>query len=141
MARLDRREKVALDNAYRFFREVMRNGSAPDLYRLANCLKTISNAMTASQTSEFKLTTRLWRRIQETLMDKLLASFPAHIIILSNQGEALGAKELVPEDALVEVHPQGLRRSDDSFRLEIRLFHPLTQARLKKAWKEKEGTT
>lgn len=140
MARIDRREKIALDNAYRFFKEVVKEERTPELYRLANCLKTISNALRAPETSEFKLTTRLWRRIQETMLDKLLATFPTHVIILSAKGQALQSKESVPEDAFVEIHPQGLRRADDAFRLELKHFPPLTQVRLRKVWKEKGGT-
>jgi hypothetical protein len=139
MARIDRREKTALDNAYRYFKEVVREDRSPDLYKLANCLKTVSNALKTPQTAEFKLTTRLWRRIQETLLDKMLGSFPTHVIVLSDQGNALEIKEHIPEDALVEVHPQGLRRADDAFRLEIKNFPPLTRTRLKKIWKEKSG--
>ena len=141
MARIDRREKIALDNAYRFFREVVKEEQTPDLFKLANCLKTITHALRVPQTSEFKLTTRLWRRIQETMLDKLLGSFPTHVIILSANGEALPSKESIPEDSLVEVHPQGLRRADDAFRVELRNFPSLTQARLKKVWRDKGGTS
>ena len=76
MARMDRRDKLALNDAYRFFKAVMKEHRTPDLHKLANSLKTISNALKFSETGQFKLTTRLWKHIQQSLFDKLITSFP-----------------------------------------------------------------
>jgi hypothetical protein len=141
MARIDRREKLALDAAYRFFRAVVKDQRSPDLFTLANSLKTISNALRAPQNGEFKLTIRLWERIEETLFDKLFGAFPTHVILLSEVGQVIPGGQPIPDDATVEVHPHGLRRSDDVFSIAIKNLHPLTQLRLRKVWKEKGGTT
>jgi hypothetical protein len=138
---MDRREKLALDDAYRFFRAVMKEDGAPDLYKLANCLKTVSNALRSSANGEFKLTIRLWQRIQVLLFDKLICSFPAHVVILSTNGGSIPVKEDIADEAIVEIHPEGLKRADDAFRIGFKHLHPITQLRLKRVWQEKGPAT
>lgn len=136
MARMDRREKLALEDAYCFSKAVTKDGNTPDLYKLANSLKTIENALKFSNAGQFKLTTRLWKRIQELLFDKLITSYPAHIVVFTTNGQSLSNKEPIPDDAVIEIHPEGLRRADDVFRMEFCCLHPITQLRLRKAWIE-----
>lgn len=137
MVRINRREKLALDDAYRYFRTLTKEERTPDLFELANCLKTVSSALRSSAYSDFKLTTRLWQRIQVSLFDKLMASYPAHLVVLSNSCGTVSLKADIPDDAILELHPEGLRRADDVFSIELKNLHPITQLRLRKLWKEK----
>ena len=75
MGRTDRRERVALDQAYEFYKGTVGNGEIFTLHSLVNSLKTVTNALSASADGHLTLTTRLWLRIKQALFDKLITSF------------------------------------------------------------------
>lgn len=138
MARLDRREKLALDEAYRYYRTVDKNGDYPDLYRLVKAFKTVTAALgVADHGHEFKLTRQLWRRIQQSMFDKLLTSFPGYVIVTGEDGQQLKPRDRFPEEGVVEFHPDGCRRADDIFQMEIKHLYPATLYRLQKTWETK----
>ena len=142
MARLDRRDKLALDEAYRYYRALDKNGERPDLYRLVKCFKTVTVALQVSGDShQFKLTRQLWRRIQQAMFDKLITSFPGYVIVTGESGEQVKSKEHFPDEGAVEFHPDGCRRADDLFQMEVKHLYPATQYRLQKVWEHKGART
>jgi hypothetical protein len=74
MEKTDRRELIALDQAYDFYRELVQDGSTYDLHRLVNSLKTVDNALDAAQNGHMDLTLRLWQKIRQALFDNLFDS-------------------------------------------------------------------
>jgi len=141
MGRLDRREKTALDEAYRLFRTISHEDTAPDLYQLVRCLKTIENALIGAREGQLTLTVRLWQRIREALFDKLFTSFSAYVVIYTPDDNVLEPKKPIPEGAIVEIRPEGLRRADDAFSMEIEHLHPDTRSALHKVWMERGNWT
>jgi hypothetical protein len=141
MGKLERREKLALDEAYKEFRAITKDEGSADLFQLVKCLKTVGNALSSARGGQLKLTIRLWQRIQIALFDKLLTSFPAHVVIYSSDGSALKPKRAIPEGAIVEIHPEGLRRADDFFKMEIEQLDPITRHVLNKIWEERGNST
>ncbi len=141
MNRLDRREKTALDEAYRVFRAISKDETAADIYQLVRCLKTIENALRGAREGQLTLTIRLWQRIQQALFDKLFTSFSAHVVIYTPGSAVLEPKKPIPEGATVEIRPEGLRRSDDVFRMAVEDLHPDTSSVLNKIWTERGNWT
>lgn len=141
MARTDRREKVALDQAYDFYRSTVGSGENVSLHSLVSSLKTVSHALNASEQGQLKLTTRLWLRMKQALFDKLVTSFPAHVIIYDGSNKAIQPRQRIPEDGAIEIHPEGLRRDDDRFQIEIKHLHPLTKNHIQKVWQERGPIT
>jgi hypothetical protein len=137
MASLDRRDRVALDEAYTYYKTTVVSDGQSDLLTIVNALKTVSHALHAPQNGSFKLTTRLWLRIEQALFDKLVTGFAAHLVILDNEGRALAAGDELSEDCLIELHPEGLRRADDVFRMPFADLPSFTQMQLTTIWKEK----
>lgn len=137
MARQDRREKLALDESYRYYRTLEKDGQLPELYRLVKCFKTVTAALNVAENGQFKLTRQLWKRIHHALFDKLLTSFPGYLVVTSQAGEQVTPKTLLPEEGTVEFHPDGCRRADDIFQLEIKHLYPGTQYCLNKAWQSR----
>jgi hypothetical protein len=140
MERADRRDRVALDEAYEFYRQTF-GESSNDLHQLANSLKTVCHALDAAETGELALTLRLWKKIRQALFDKLLTSFPAYVVAITHDGQVLGHRDALPDDCLLELHPEGLRRDDDVFQMAINELHPLTRSRLDKVWVERGPST
>jgi len=141
MQRTERRDRVALDEAYDFYRQTVNDGSTQDLHRLANSLKTVCTALSAAESGELELTYRLWAKIRQALFDKLLTAFPAYVVAITPDGSALTAKSMLPDGCTIELHPEGLRRDDDVFRMAIEELHPLTRSRLNKVWMERGPAT
>lgn len=137
MARLDRREKLALDESYKYYRSLDADGAEPNLYKLAHCLKTVNHAIELTGSHEFKLTVQLWKRIQQGLFDKLITNFSGYVIVSNGDGSAKQPKSDFPDVGMVEFHAEGLRRADDIFRMEIKHIYPATFYNLSKAWKKK----
>lgn len=136
MGRTERREKVALDQAYQFYKAALSEDANLDLHRLANSLKTVNTALAASEEGHLKITTRLWMRMRQALFDKLLTSFPAYLVVINKDGRAVEAGAELPDDGTLEIHPEGLRRDDDFFSMEIRQLHPSSKSRLTIIWTE-----
>lgn len=137
MARTDRRERLALDESYRYYKNLEKNGDTPDLYQLVKSFKTVSAGLKAAENGHFKLTRQLWKRIHQALFDKLLTTFPGYITVSDAEGKQLAARQDLPEEGLVQFNPDGCRRADDIFQMEIKHLYPATHYRLKKAWKNK----
>ncbi|HEY9712198.1 MAG TPA: hypothetical protein V6C72_01935 [Chroococcales cyanobacterium] len=141
MARKERREQVALDEAYRFYKEVLSSDSTHHLHRLVNSLKTVNAAIVASEKGHLKITTRLWMRMRQALFDKLLTSFPNYLVVIQADGTPLAGGAPLPDDGMLEIHPDGLRRNDDCFSMEIKNLHPSTRNRVNKTWTEHGSVT
>jgi len=137
MARADRRDKVALDEAYSYYRTVIVEEGQCDLHKLVKSLKTVSRALHSSSNGLFKITHRLWRRIEQALFDKVITSFGGHVVMLDSEGAVLTAQDDLPKDCVIELHPEGLRRADDVFRMPLDDLSPLTQMQVAKLWKER----
>lgn len=138
MARSDRRDKVALDQAYSYYKNaVAEETSNIDLRSLVNSLKTVSFALRGSQVHNFKLTTRLWLRIEQALFDKLLTTFAGYLVVLRADGSALEAPSDLPADGTIQFHPEGLKRMDDVIRMPIQDISQFTLMKLNKVWKER----
>lgn len=134
---MDRRTRLALDESYNYYLALDKNGGAPNLYKLVKCFKTVSAALTVADGTQFKLTKQLWKRIQHALFDKLLTCFAGYVLVVDENGRQVAPKSRFPEEGMIEFHPEGCRRSDDVFQLEIKHLYPATAYRLATAWKSK----
>ena len=141
MARSDRREKLALDEAYRLFHRTLKDDPAVDIYSLARSLRTVTRAVEGAGSGQFKLTVKLWQRIQRGLFDKLITGFPAHILIFDENGQVLKPHQAWTDDATLEIHPEGLRRNEDFFRMPVKDLQYGTKNRLERIWLERGSST
>jgi hypothetical protein len=53
MGRQDRRQRTALDEAYRYYKQLENEKSVPDIFRLNQAVKTLSFALAVADVSEF----------------------------------------------------------------------------------------
>lgn len=132
---MDRRTKLALDESYHYYLDLDKTDSPPDLFRLIKCLHTVEAALNMAEGTQFKLTKQLWKRINYALFDKLITSFPGYVLVVDGDGNRVKPKTAFPESGVVEFYPEGGRRKDDVFSLEIKNLYPATQYRLGIAWK------
>ncbi|HEY9678816.1 MAG TPA: hypothetical protein V6C76_12470 [Drouetiella sp.] len=141
MGRADRREKVALDQAYDFYKGTIAKNETFTLHSLVNSLKTVSTAINASTDGHLTLTTRLWMRIKQALFDKLITTYPAYVIIYDTNHKPIEQRQRIPDEGTIEILPHGLRRDDDRFSIDLTQLHPLTKKHIQKVWIERGPDT
>lgn len=137
MGRQDRRERTALDEAFRYFRELEGGDLAPDIFRLNKAVKTLAFALAVSDVSEFKLTKQLWKRLHQALFDKLISNFNGQIEVLDEDRVPQEIRNPLPERGWVVFHPERCKRDDDSNEIEIQRLYPKTHAVIKHVWEER----
>ena len=133
---IDRRQKLALDEVYRLYRQIIKEEEQPDIYQMANSLTTLNSALTNNSYDQFQLTKRLWQRIFENLFDLFIKSFPIYVIIYNQDGEIQTTCESIVEPAVIEIHAQKLKRKTDIFSLDLDRLNPLTKNRIEQLWLE-----
>ena len=134
MGRIDRRQKLALDEAYSLYRQIIKEQKQADIYQIAHCLTTLNEVLKNNDCSQFKLTKRLWQRIYESLCDLLITSFSVYLVIYDEDGEVQKPLQPITEPAKVEIHAERLRRKTDVFVVDFNHFNPMTKARLENIW-------
>ena len=137
MGRTERRERTALDEAYRYYRQIDSGAESPDLYLLNKSVKTLSFALTFADTSEFKLTRQLWKRLHQALFDKLLSNFSGRLVIYDEERRPLEILNPLPDYGYLEFHPDRCRRNDDINDIELIRLYPKTQTVVKRLWEQK----
>lgn len=136
----ERRERVALDEAYEFYKQLLSQGATENLHSLVNALKTVSTALEAAERGELEITVRLWRKIRQALFDQLLTGFSSHVVVITADGRVLAEKEDLPDDSTLELYPEGLKRSDDFFTAALEDLHPHTRSLLDRVWRTRGAT-
>lgn len=134
MGRQDRRHKLALDESFRYYRSIDSGEAEPSIFELTKSLGTLSTALAFAQMGEFKLTRQLWKRLQQAMFDKLLTTFAGEIVVLDADGRPITPGGDLPEDGLLEFHPDRCHRAEDHCRIEIGKLYPKTIAVLQKLW-------
>ena len=136
MGRQERRERTALDEAFRYFRE-LEGGQSPDIFRLNKSVKTLSFALAVSDVSEFKLTKQLWKRLHQALFDRLITNFSGQIEVLDESRVSQEIRNPFPEYGHIVFHPDACKRDDDRNEIEIQKLYPKTHSVLKRIWEER----
>ncbi len=134
MGRQDRRERTALDEAFRYFRKLESGKEEADIFRLSKAVKTLSFALAVSDVSEFKLTKQLWKRLHQALFDKLITGFAGRIELLSASRLQLEILTAMPGDGYLVFYPELCRRDDDSNEIELSKLYPKTSSVVRTVW-------
>lgn len=136
MPRIDRRQKTALDEAYRYYNR-LDDGETPDPFMLSKSVRTLRSALMFSDNTEFKLTRQLWKRLHQALFDRLLTSFAGRIYILTEERKEIEILTPVPESGFLVFRPDCCRRADDLNEIELERLYPKTALVTKQIWESR----
>jgi hypothetical protein len=139
MARIDRRNRLALDESYRYYRSI-EAGKPPELFALSRCLNNVSTALFQSHGSEFKLTRQLWKRLQEALFDSYITNFVGTFEIRDSEGRPIKPGQMWPEQGVLSFRPEGCRRAEDIAEIELKRLYPSTFRGLEMLWKRQQSS-
>lgn len=133
-SKTERRQRTALDEAYRYFNKVESGEEALDLYQLTKAVRTLSFALAFSDTGEFKLTRQLWKRLHQALFDKLVTNFPGKLSIFDEEHNQVEVRRPFPESGYLEFLPDSCKRADDVNDIEIGKLYPKSFNTIKRIW-------
>lgn len=134
MTTQDRREKMSLERAYEIYCTTIKVESSVELYAIVEAVKTVQNALNAASGGGVRLTDRLWYRIRQALFDKLLTNHSIELEAFDSAGLAIPVGETIPNSGSFKIHPEGLRRLDDWFPVQILDLHEMTVIKVSKVW-------
>jgi hypothetical protein len=135
MGRIERRQRLALDESYRYFRG-LEAGEKPDLFKLSRSLSNLSAALFQIEGSEFKLTRQLWTRLHEGLFEYYITCFAGTFVVRDASGTALEHGRSWPEQGFISFRPHGCRRLEDTASISMSRLYPGTLAALQQRWKQ-----
>lgn len=131
----DRRDKMSLERAYETYCTTIKLESSVELHAIAEALKTVQNALSASNEGGVKLTDRLWYRIRQALFDKLLTNYSVDLDVFDSTGMPIKTDDSIEATATFTIQPKGLRRADDRFHIPVLDLHEMTVLKVSKVWK------
>lgn len=121
MAQPERRNSVALDDAYFYCRQLEAKVAKPTLFKVCNAIRTLDLALESPENSPapVRLTIEAWQRVRDSLFDILVCSFSGYFIVYTIEGVALEPEADWPEYGFVEFYPEKAGRKNDSYRGQI----------------------
>jgi hypothetical protein len=134
MARVDRRQRIALDESYRYYR-TLENGVEPRLFDLSRSLCTVTHALYFAESGQFKLTKHLWRRLQQSFFERLLSSFPGKFTLMDANRKVVDFGCEIPEDGFITFRADGCKRGEDVAEIEIDRLYSGTLAVIAHTWR------
>lgn len=137
MTRTDRRQRTALDEAYRYYNKIESQEEPLELYRLVKAVRTLSFALAFSDTGEFKLTRQLWKRLHQALFDRLINNFSGTARVFDENHDERVCRRPFPESGYLEFYPDGCKRADDANEIELSRLYPKTASVVKRVWEER----
>lgn len=117
MAKYERRNSVALDDAYFYCRHLER-GARPSLYKVCNAISTLDLALTnnVEERPSVHICNEAWSRIRDSLFNILVSSFAGYFIVYA-EGEAFPLEPGTdwPRRGTLEFYPSDSQRKRDSY--------------------------
>jgi hypothetical protein len=135
MAGHERRNAVALDDAYFYCRQLENRAERAELYKVCNAIRTLDLALEAHEESPMPMTlcAEAWQRVRDSLFATLIASFPGYFFVYDEYETAVEPGAEWPERGHLEFFPDGIHRKNESYhgefhRLPLDVLNPLRWA-------------
>lgn len=118
MASHERRNAVALDDAYLYCRRLETRAEAPDLFRLCNAIRTLDLALEAHNEAPLPMTlcSEAWSRVRDSLFNTLVSSQAGYFFVYDENDILVEPGTNWPEKGAVEFFPDGINRKNESYR-------------------------
>ncbi len=142
MATVDRRNFMALDEAYHYCRLLESKAEKPVLYKLCAALTTVDAAVAAitegTSYGTRGLSLRAWTDVRDTLYNLLVTSFAGYYMVYGEYDTTpVEPGQEWPDYGRLEFYPEQARRRDDGYRSSLEHLLPETATTLR--WCYAEG--
>lgn len=141
MARHERRNYMALDEAYFYYRRLEVRLERPSLFRICNAFRTIEMALAneINGSSSRHISADAWTAIKNRLFRILLTSFPGYFLVYSEgQDYPLENGAPWPEMGIIEFYPEKILRRFETYRTKFSDLDPTILTRLRWTFAEEK---
>lgn len=117
MAQHERRNSVALDDAYFYCRQLEARSERPTLFKVCNAIRTLDLALQSHEDSPapVSLTLEAWQSVRDSLFDILVSNFAGYFIVYPNFSGPLESGGTWPASGMLEFYPERASRKNDSY--------------------------
>lgn len=117
MSSNERRNAIALDDAYFYCRQLETGAERPDLYKLCNAIRTLDLALEAHIESPLPVTLskQAWSRVRNSLFNILVSSFEGCFFVYDQFEILVEPSADWPEGGFIEFFPRSINRKDESY--------------------------
>jgi hypothetical protein len=114
----ERRNAIALDDAYFYCRQLENHAETPDLFKVCNALHTLDLALQAHDESPMPMTlcTEAWQRVRDSLYAMLVSSFEGYFFVYDQFDNVIEPGNEWPEAGHIEYFPDRIHRKNESYR-------------------------
>lgn len=126
MAKLERRNNMALDDAYHYLRGLEERRERPSLHKLCSAIATLDRALEpfAGEPVTTNLSTDIWAQVRDGLFNQLVAYFPGGFNVTCDDGTLLEPGSPWPESGQLEFYPDRTSRKSDSYTARLERLDP-----------------
>lgn len=136
MTNHERRNSIALDEAYYYCRRLETKAERPEMFTLCNAIRTLDLALQSHDESPMPLSlcTEAWSRVRDSLFNFLVCSFPGYFEIFdADDPLPVTPGNDWPEFGTIDFYPESSQRKVDSYaarldRLSPSVMNPLRWA-------------
>ncbi len=116
--RSERRNAIALDDAYFYCRQLETGGQKPDLFKLCNAIRTLDYALNEHDESPLPMTlcVEAWSRVRTGLFNILVSSFAGYVFVYDQFETLVEPGAEWPESGLIEFFPDRMNRTNEGYR-------------------------
>lgn len=114
----ERRNAVALDDAYFYCRQLETRAEGPDLFKLCNAIRTLDIALDAHDESPLPMTlcVEAWSRVRHSLFNILVSSFSGYIFVYDQCENVVEPGIEWPDGGYIEFYPERINRKNEAYR-------------------------
>src|SRR5437660_1322708 len=119
MGRYERRNFMALDDAYNYCRRLESKQDKPSLYKICSSLRTLEKAFELAEgqpTSWNRISCDAWSQVRDSLYDNLVVSFPGYFVVYAaNAMTPCEPGSPWPDEGKIYFYPERARRKEDAY--------------------------
>jgi hypothetical protein len=118
MTKLERRNAVALDDAYFYCRILETKSERPTLYKVCNAIRTLDLALAMHDEPPMPLNicAEAWSRVRDSLFNILISSFQGNFFVYTDEDSGpVDQDSPRPEQGYVTFYPAKSNRKNDSY--------------------------
>ncbi len=125
-SKLERRNTMALDDAYHYLRGLEEGSERPSLHKLCSAIATVDRVLEPELEpgQAVNLSTEVWTCVRDGLFNQLVASFPGGFTVYCDDGGELEPGSDWPDRGLLEFFPDRTSRKSDSYTARLERLDP-----------------
>lgn len=140
---LDRRNSMALDEAYQYCRLLENGDETPVLHKIVSAIHTIDLATDPERKMSPAISAEAWSRVRDSLFGLLVSSFAGYFVVYSDEdlNSPIEQGSAWPKRGRLEFYPEAARRRTDYCESRLERLDPEVSTSLRWLFARGQQTT